>query len=165
MRQALDVAREGMARGELPIGAVVVAQDRVIASAYTQERAQGRFLVHADLLALEAADRISPFPGKRRDATLYVNLEPCLMCMGAVMSAFVGTVVYGLESPGDGAVRFMPEFERPHESFPGYRAPVLRGGVLRDASIALFGQYAAKAPPGPMQAFAASLAKLGQSEC
>ena len=66
MRQALAVAEDGLANGELPIGAAVVAEGRVIASAYTQERTQGRLLVHADLLALQAADRIRPFPGRRR---------------------------------------------------------------------------------------------------
>ena len=72
--------------GELLIGAVVVLNRQVIAAAHTREKTEGRLLVHADFLALEAADRLRPFPGRRRDAALFVNLEPCLMCFGAAMS-------------------------------------------------------------------------------
>jgi tRNA(adenine34) deaminase len=59
MREALAVARQGLAAGELPIGAVVVADGVVIGAAHTQERRQGRLLVHAELLALDAADRVA----------------------------------------------------------------------------------------------------------
>ena len=94
MRKALEVAQQGLDQGELPIGAVVVLDNQVIAAAHTRERAENRLLVHADLLALETADRLQPFPGKRRDARLYVNLEPCLMCLGAAMSFFIGAIYY-----------------------------------------------------------------------
>src|SRR5215831_11073194 len=104
MREALRLAREGMERGELPIGAVVALDGEVLAAAHTRERAERRLLVHADLLALEAADRLGPYRGRRRDTRLYVTLEPCLMCPGAAMSFMIGEVYYGLESPADGAV-------------------------------------------------------------
>jgi tRNA(adenine34) deaminase len=68
MRKALDMARQGLEQGELPIGAVVVLNQEVIAAAHTREKTEGRLLVHADLLALEAADKLQPFPGRRRDA-------------------------------------------------------------------------------------------------
>ena len=70
------MAALGLEQGELSIGAVVVLEGRVIAAAHTIEHAAGRLLVHADLLALEAADRLQPFPGRRRDAKLFVTLEP-----------------------------------------------------------------------------------------
>lgn len=76
MREALKMARIGLEKGELPIGAVVVLNNEIIAAAHTMEKTAGRLLVHADLLALEAADKIKPFPGKRRDAVLYVTREP-----------------------------------------------------------------------------------------
>src|SRR5438045_1624330 len=118
MRAALTVARNGLDKGELPIGAVVVLNDQIIASGYAMERSAQRFLVHADLLALDAADRIRPFPGNRRDVRLYVNLEPCLMCLGAAMSFFLGEVYYGLESPGDGAVALVQQWQKNHGDFP-----------------------------------------------
>src|SRR5579883_2862909 len=112
MREALKVAREGLEAGELPIGAVVVLDGKVIASAHTREKAEGRLLVHADLLALEEADRLTPFPRRRRDTKLFVNLEPCLMCLGAAMSFFVGEIYYGLESPSDGAVELVRSWQK-----------------------------------------------------
>jgi tRNA(adenine34) deaminase len=157
MNQALAVAADGLAHGELPIGAVIVSQGQVIASAYTQEKTQGRFLVHADLLAIEAADRLRPFPGKRRDATLYVNLEPCLMCLGAAMSAFIGHICFGLESPADGAVNLVQNWKRAEQNLPGYRTPTIRGGVLREKTIDLFRQYVQTYPTGPMSDWAKTL--------
>jgi tRNA(adenine34) deaminase len=160
MREALAVAREGLEKGELPIGAVVVLNGQILAAAHTRERAEGRFLVHADLLALEAADRLHPFPGKRREVQLYVNLEPCLMCLGAAMSFFLGEVYYGLESPGDGAVAVVQQWEKKHTDFPGYRVPHIQGGVLREETIALFGEYVARHSSGAMWEWAKTIAAL-----
>ncbi len=103
MWDALKAARVGLERGEMPIGAVVVVNDGVMAEAHLQEMTQRRLLAHADLLALDAADRL--LGSGRQDARLYVTLEPCVMCLGAAFTAKVGTVVYGLESPTDGGSR------------------------------------------------------------
>ncbi|MEV4347942.1 deaminase [Actinoplanes sp. NPDC049596] len=78
VQAALEVAEDGLGRGELPIGAVVEMGGEIIASAHTQEAALGRRLVHADLLAMtEADERLGPRPHPLR---LAVTLEPCLMC-------------------------------------------------------------------------------------
>lgn len=122
MRQALRLAAEGLAKDELPIGAVVVLDSRVIAAAHTMERSTGRLLVHAELLALEDADRRWPFPGQRRDARLFTTLEPCLMCLGAAMSFFVGEVYYAVESPGDGAISLIRQWQRNEQDFSGLPA-------------------------------------------
>jgi tRNA(adenine34) deaminase len=160
MREALRMARLGMGKGELPIGAVVVLNGEIIASAHTMEKSEGRLLVHADLLALEAADRISPFPGKRRHAKLFVTGEPCLMCMGAAMSFFLGELYYGHESPSDGAVALVQQWQRKEQDFPNYRVPGIEGGILRDEALALFREYAAEAPSGAMRDWAKSIAAL-----
>ena len=160
MQEALKVAAAGLAKGELPIGAVVVLNNQVIAAAHTMEKSQGRLLVHADLLALEAADRIQPFPGQRRDAKLFVNFEPCLMCLGAAMSFFLGEVYYGLESPGDGATALVQNWLRRDADFPAYRVPKIQGGFLRAETIALFQEYVAQHSSGPMWEWAKSLAAL-----
>jgi tRNA(adenine34) deaminase len=157
MEHALAIAAEGLDKGELPIGAVVVVDGKVIAAAHTQERAQGRFLVHADLLALEAADRLQPFPGRRRDAILYVNLEPCLMCLGAAMSAFIGGVCFGLPAPGDGAVDLVRQWQRDAQAFPAYRVPRIQGGLLAERSIDLLCTYVERYPTGPMTDWARGL--------
>jgi tRNA(adenine34) deaminase len=137
MRQALALAQTGLEAGEMPIGAVVVVDGEIVAAEHTQERAAQRLLVHADLLALEAADRL--ISDRRQRATLYVNLEPCLMCLG-----------YGLESPTDGGVAAFERWdsERAADGMPGYALPQIRGGVLRDSSALLFRAYAARAERG-----------------
>jgi tRNA(adenine34) deaminase len=160
MRETLALAEGALARGELPIAALVVLDDRIIASATTCETAERRLLVHAELLALEAADRLQPFPGRRRDCQLYTNLEPCMMCLGAAMSFMLGEITYALESPSDGAVALAQSWERADESFPEYRVPTITGGMLRRESIQLFQRYVDQHTSGPAWAWAKSLAKL-----
>jgi len=154
------VAREGLGQGELPIGAVIVLNGEIIAESFTRERAEGRLLVHADLLALEAADRIRPFPGKRRNAQLYVTGEPCLMCLGAAMAFFLGEIYYGHESPGDGAVKLVRGWQRKESDFPNYRVPNITGGILRDEAIDLFREYVALHDSGPLWEWARTIASL-----
>ena len=160
MGEALHMARIGLDKGELPIGAVVVLNNKVIAAAHTMEKTKGRLLVHADLLALEAADRIKPFPGKRREAALYVTGEPCLMCLGAAMSFFLGEIYYGHECPGDGAVALVQQWQRKEEDFPNYRLPKITGGVMRQEGIELFKEYVARHSSGALREWAKTIAAL-----
>jgi tRNA(adenine34) deaminase len=160
MRQTLALAAGALAAGELPIAALVVLDDNVIASATTAEKREKRFLIHAELLALDAADRLRLPVSVRRSMKLFTNLEPCLMCMGAVMSSFLGEVIYGLESPGDGAVALVQGWRRNEADFAGYQLPTITAGLLRQESIRLFEQYVAIQPPGPMRAWAETLTKL-----
>jgi tRNA(adenine34) deaminase len=160
MWEALKVARVGLEKGELPIGAVVVLNSEIIAAAHTMEKTEGRLLVHADLLALEAADKIKPFPGNRRDAVLYVTGEPCLMCLGAAMSFFLGEIYYGHECPGDGAVAVVQKWQRKEEDFPNYRVPRITGGILRQEGIDLFKEYVDRHSSGAMWEWAKTIAAL-----
>jgi tRNA(adenine34) deaminase len=161
MRQTLALAERAIERGEMPIAALVVLDDQIIASAHTAERREGRLLVHAELLALEQADCLKPFPGTRREAVLYTNLEPCLMCLGAAMSFQLGSIYYALESPSDGAVALVQGWQRDEESFPGYQVPAITGGLLRQASIRLFQQWVERNPPGgPVWEWVKSLADM-----
>lgn len=163
MVRALELAANGMAAGEMPIGAVVVVDDEVVAEAHTQERSQNRLLIHADLLALDEADR--RITGRRRRTKLYVTLEPCLMCLGAAFTMRIGEVVYALESPSDGGCQAFIDWGRGRqaESMPGYSLPTIRGGLLRAQSAALFATYASLAPPGWPREWAAELAALGSA--
>jgi tRNA(adenine34) deaminase len=161
MRQVLTLATEALELGEFPIAAIVVLDSKVIARATASERRDKRFLGHAELAALEEADRLSLTFEERRRARLYTNLEPCLMCVGAAMSFFLGEICYALESPGDGAVNAVKAWVRKEEDIPGYQIPEIRGGVLREESIKLFEQYVLLRPPGPMREWARTLARLG----
>lgn len=160
MRQTLILAAEALERGEFPIAAIVVLDDRIITSATASEQSERRFLGHAELVALEHADRLSLSLDERRDAVLFTNLEPCLMCMGAAMSFFLGEIFYGLESPGDGAVNLVKGWVRKEDDIPGYRLPKIVGGLLREESIKLFEAYVSQRPPGPMRDWAKALTKL-----
>ena len=160
MRETLTLAEKALEAEELPIAATVVLNDKIIAQAHTMEKTEGRLLVHAELLALEKADKLKPFPGKRRDMQLYTNLEPCLMCLGAAMTTFVGEIYYGLESPGDGAVNICRVWERNEGDMPGYQVPVIHGGLLRLESRELFQKYVDIHNSGAMWEWAKTLAAL-----
>ena len=156
----LEVAEEGLQRGEMPIGAVVFQGDEPIARACTEERAQRRRVVHADLLALERADVLLGFGAKAAPLTLAVNLEPCLMCLGAAITLGVDRVVYALESPNDGAIDLLGAWHPPVEQ-PFYRRPShVEGSVLRQESQRLFARYAGGDGPAGMRAWARGLADL-----
>jgi tRNA(adenine34) deaminase len=103
MRAALDQAGLALAAGEVPIGAVVVVNDTVVASGYNQPISAVDPTAHAEVIALRAAARAI---GNYRltDAMVYVTLEPCLMCVGALVHARVRDVVYGAAEPKTGAL-------------------------------------------------------------
>jgi tRNA(adenine34) deaminase len=103
MSAALDEARRGLEAGEVPIGAVVVIDGRIVASAFNQPISGVDPTAHAEVLALRAAARAV---GNYRltDAVVYVTVEPCLMCVGALVHARVREVVYGAAEPKTGAV-------------------------------------------------------------
>jgi tRNA(adenine34) deaminase len=103
MSAALEQARLGMAAGEVPVGAVVVVGERIIARAFNQPISANDPTAHAEVLAVRAAAQVI---GNYRliDATLYVTVEPCVMCVGALVHARVREVVYGAAEPKSGAL-------------------------------------------------------------
>ena len=104
MEQALSEARAAAQRGEVPVGAVVVSPDgEVIAAAGNQTRADNDPTAHAEILALRAA---CAHVGSERLAghTLYVTLEPCAMCAGAIAAARIARLYYGASDPKSGGV-------------------------------------------------------------
>ena len=104
MRLALAQARRAFAQDEVPIGAVVVHEGVVVGAGFNQPVASGDPTAHAEVVALRAAARAR---GNYRlpDTTLYVTVEPCLMCVGAMVNARVASLAYGAEEPKFGAVR------------------------------------------------------------
>jgi tRNA(adenine34) deaminase len=103
MAAALDEARRGLGAGEVPIGAVLVVGDDIIARAYNQPISAVDPTAHAEIVALRAgAAAVGNY--RLTDATLYVTVEPCLMCVGALVHARVREVVYGAAEPKTGAI-------------------------------------------------------------
>lgn len=102
MRQALDQARNAWTLGEVPVGAVLVKDGAVIATGFNQPIGNHDATAHAEIMALRAASALIGnyrLPG----CTLYVTLEPCAMCSGAMMHARLARVVYGTADPKTGA--------------------------------------------------------------
>ena len=111
MRQALEEARIALEAGEVPVGAVVVHEGRVVAAAHNEREQRADPTAHAEVLALRAA---ASALGRRRlnGCTLYVTLEPCPMCAGAILMAGVDAVVFGAADPQKGcagSVYALPE--------------------------------------------------------
>jgi tRNA(adenine34) deaminase len=103
MQLALEQARMAAAAGEVPVGAVLVVGEAVVASAYNQPIGSVDPTAHAEILVLRAGAKAI---GNYRlvDSTLYVTVEPCLMCVGALVHARVQRVVYGAAEPKTGAL-------------------------------------------------------------
>jgi len=160
MQETLALAENGIAFGEIPIAAIVVLDGEIISKAVTAEAREQRLLVHAEFLALEQADKLKLSFEERLKSTLYTNLEPCLMCVGAAMSFYLGEIYYGLESPGDGAIDLVKSWVRKEADLSNYQLRTITGGILREESIKLFAKYIAKAPPGPIRDWAETLTKL-----
>ncbi|KAA8882146.1 nucleoside deaminase [Nocardia colli] len=155
---ALSVAGEGLSAGEMPIGAVVFDDERILGRAYTQEKALGRRMVHADLLAIQQADEMLGFTHPAGTLTLAVNLEPCLMCMGAAITLGVRRVWFALPSPDDGAVALLDSWSPPQELSFFAKPDEIRGGIRSDEARAQFAVYAAGDGPPSMRAWAGDLA-------
>jgi tRNA(adenine34) deaminase len=103
MRQALDEARRAEAAGEVPIGAVAAIDGRIVGRGFNRPISAIDPTAHAEILALrEAASAIGNY--RLTDVDLYVTLEPCLMCVGALVYARVKTVIFGAREPRTGAL-------------------------------------------------------------
>src|SRR5689334_13378867 len=103
MREAIDQARLALAAGEVPIGAVLVIDDRIVARAFNQPIGAVDPTAHAEIGVLRAAAHAI---GNYRltDAAVYVTIEPCLMCVGALVHARVRELVFGAPEPKTGAI-------------------------------------------------------------
>jgi len=103
MRLALSEAEKAMSEGEIPIGAVLTHRDTVLAAAHNRRENDADPTAHAEILALrKGAERLPRW--RLTDCTLYVTIEPCAMCAGAIMNARVGRLVYGAADKKAGGI-------------------------------------------------------------
>lgn len=109
MRAALDAAAKAGAAGEVPVGAAVVHDGRIVAVAANAPRTLHDPTAHAEMLAIREAARVL---GRERleDCDLWVTLEPCAMCAGAIAHARIARLYYGASDPKGGAVEHGPRF-------------------------------------------------------
>lgn len=112
MKQALMEAQQAAAEGEVPVGAVVVCGDRIIARAHNRTERLNDPTAHAEMLAITAA---TEFLGAKylTDCALYVTVEPCVMCAGAIAWAQLQTLIYGAPDEKRGFRSFAPEALHP----------------------------------------------------
>ncbi|QKT04930.1 tRNA adenosine(34) deaminase TadA [Ectothiorhodospiraceae bacterium 2226] len=137
MDRALALAREGEAAGEVPVGALIVRDGEVLGEGWNCPIGTHDPTAHAEIVALRAAARRCA-NYRLTGATLYVTVEPCLMCAGAIVHARIARVVYGTDEPKTGAVtsRF-PVLDSPLHN---HRVAV-EGGVRAEESAALLRSF------------------------
>ena len=137
MLEALALAREGGEAGEVPVGAVVVKDGAVIGRGYNRPISGRDPTAHAEILAMrEAARTLDNY--RLGDCSLYVTLEPCAMCAGAILHARIARVVYGAADPKAGAcgsvVNLFAESGLNHHA-------VVTGGVMADEAARLLQDF------------------------
>lgn len=137
MRAALNEATAGSAAGEIPVGAVVVADGELVARGHNSTLADADPSGHAEIVALRAAARVL---GNHRltNATLYVTLEPCVMCVGAIAQARVARVVFGAYDRKAGALGSIEDLSDSRAL--NHRFEV-NGGLLADECAALLQDF------------------------
>ena len=132
MKQALNEAREAARRGEVPVGAVVVCRDRIIARGHNLTEMLVDVTAHAEMQAITAA--ASSLGGKYlTDCTLYVTVEPCVMCAGAIGWSQLGRLVYGAPDEKRGYRRYAPQALHPKTE--------VVSGVMQEECAALMKQF------------------------
>ena len=135
MRQALNQAQLAFERGEVPVGAVIVAENRIISRAHNQTEQLTDVTAHAEMLALTAASNY--LGGKYlNECTLYVTLEPCVMCAGAQYWAQLGKLVYGASDAKRGYSQKGKNLLHPRTE--------VSSGLLKEESEQLLKQFFAK---------------------
>jgi len=139
MKLALELANKGMELGEVPVGAVVVVDDVVIATAHNEVETTSNPVAHAEVLAIQRAATILN-RWRLHDCTLYVTLEPCIMCMGAILNARVKKLVYGAGDNRIGAVESQSDFIRN----PLFKNIKIYPGICEQESMELLAEFFAK---------------------
>jgi len=140
MRAALELASQAASAGEVPVGAVVVHDGKIIGRGYNQPVGRADPSSHAEIMAMRDAGRAL---GNYRlpDCDLYVTLEPCVMCAGAIMHARIRRVVYGAPDPKTGACGSVVDLFA--EARLNHHATVT-GAVMADEAVSLLQEFFAR---------------------
>ncbi|MGH8380299.1 tRNA adenosine(34) deaminase TadA [Pseudomonas sp.] len=137
MRQALELAAQGAAMGEVPVGAVLVQHGQVIGRGFNCPISGSDPSAHAEMVAIRAAAQAASnyrLPG----STLYVTLEPCSMCAGLIVHSRIARVVYGALEPKAGVVQSQGQFFT--QGFLNHRV-LFEGGVLAEECGAILSEF------------------------
>lgn len=132
MKKALDEAKQAYEEGEVPVGAVIVCQNRIIAKAHNYTERLTDVTAHAEIIAITAA---AEYLGAKylTDCTLYVTLEPCVMCAGALAWSQIDKVVFGAEDTKRGFMRYGKELLHPKTD--------VSFGIMKDECSSIVKQF------------------------
>lgn len=137
MQAALDLARQGLEAGEVPVGAVVVKDGEIVGRGFNAPISRHDPTAHAEIMALrDAAARLGNY--RLTGCELYATLEPCVMCAGAIMHARIARVVFGARDPKTGACGSVADLFA--ETRLNHHAEVL-GGVMAEECGALLSRF------------------------
>lgn len=136
MKIALELAQKAAAEGEVPVGALILKNDEVIASAYNQREKNHSVFAHAEALAIsQACEKLKSW--RLIDCTLVTTLEPCVMCAGALLQSRISHVVYGASDPKGGSESLYQILS----SEKNCHSLKLTGGVLADEAAQLLQNF------------------------
>lgn len=141
MREALREAEKARQQDEVPVGAVLVCENKIVARAYNRKNTKKDAILHAEIIALQKA------MSKLKDwhlnhCTLYVTLEPCPMCAGAIINARVGRVVFGASDPKAGCFGSLYDFAEDNKF--NHRPQVYSGVLERECGAILTDYFKGK---------------------
>lgn len=154
MKEALKQAKKAYALGEVPIGCVIVHEGKIIGRGYNRRNTDKNTLAHAEITAINKASKVIG-DWRLEECTLYVTLEPCPMCAGAILNARIPRVVYGAKDPKAGACGgvcdlFAMPFNHHPEMVSGIREEECAGlltDFFRDLRVELRSRPKWKRPP------------------
>ena len=136
MHQALLEAKKAAALGEIPVGAVIVRDEQVIARAHNRRELDQDAMAHAEVLCIQQACRVLN-SWRLSGCTLYVTLEPCPMCSGAIINSRLDRVVYGAKDDKAGCAGSVADFF----VMPFNHTPVIRSGILEEECAAVLSEF------------------------
>ena len=128
MKEAIKQARKAVEKGEVPVGAVIVHEDRIIARGYNKRKQQEKTISHAEIDAIAKANKVIG-SWRLEECDMYVTLEPCPMCAGAIQQARMRKVYFGAYDPKAGALGSLFNLYE-IKDFNHY--PEVEGGILQD---------------------------------
>lgn len=136
MHQALLEAKKAAALGEIPVGAVIVRDEQVIARAHNRRELDQNAMAHAEVLCIQQACRVLN-SWRLSGCTLYVTLEPCPMCSGAIINSRLDRVVYGAKDDKAGCAGSVADLF----VMPFNHTPVIRSGILEEECAAVLSEF------------------------
>lgn len=136
MHQALLEAKKAAALGEIPVGAVIVRDEQVIARAHNRRELDQDSMAHAEVLCIQQACRVLN-SWRLSGCTLYVTLEPCPMCSGAIINSRLDRVVYGAKDGKAGCAGSVADLF----VMPFNHTPVIRSGILEEECAAVLSEF------------------------